>query len=383
MSQRKRILVLVDWYLPGFKAGGPIRSVANIVNHLRDKFDFSIITSDTDLQEEKPYDTIQSDEWLQVSPHVKVHYISKSKMTSANLKMLMLEQQADVIYLNSMFSRFFTILPLRIRNRYLPNRRVVIAPRGMLGKGALDIKPLKKKIFLSFAKITGLYKNVRWHASSEHEAEEIRDVFGKNVSVNIALNLTAKRELVLQSRAKESGKVKAVFLSRISTKKNLDGTLRILAMLPSQYKVDFDIYGPVEDEVHWETCRQLMHNMPEHIHVEYKGAVENDEVNDILNRYHLSILLTFNENFGHSIIESMAAGCPVLISDQTPWKDLASRHAGWEYPVKEEDDILKSLIHVADMDQQEFNLWSRSAFSFAEKIIHDENAVEQNVKLFL
>ena len=37
------------------------------------------------------------------------------------------------------------------------------------------------------------------------------------------------------------------------------------------------------------------------------------------------------------IPESLAAGCPVLISDQTPWTEQIHQHsAGWAYPISEE-----------------------------------------------
>ena len=41
----KRILICMDWYEPGFKAGGPIRSVANIVNALKDEFESELWAS--------------------------------------------------------------------------------------------------------------------------------------------------------------------------------------------------------------------------------------------------------------------------------------------------------------------------------------------------
>ena len=43
MSSRKKILVAIDWYLPGYKAGGPIRSCASIINCLKDDFDFAVL----------------------------------------------------------------------------------------------------------------------------------------------------------------------------------------------------------------------------------------------------------------------------------------------------------------------------------------------------
>ena len=32
-----------------------------------------------------------------------------------------------------------------------------------------------------------------------------------------------------------------------------------------------------------------------------------------------------HENFGHVIVESWQNGCPVLISENTPWKNLESQ----------------------------------------------------------
>ena len=39
------------------------------------------------------------------------------------------------------------------------------------------------------------------------------------------------------------------------------------------------------------------------------------------------------ENYGHVIAEAMAAGCPVLISDQTAWRNLEEKGAGWDLPL--------------------------------------------------
>lgn len=35
-----KILTLADYYLPGYKAGGPIRTLANMVDMLGDEFKF-------------------------------------------------------------------------------------------------------------------------------------------------------------------------------------------------------------------------------------------------------------------------------------------------------------------------------------------------------
>jgi len=382
MERKKKILVFTDWYLPGYKAGGPIQSVANIVGHLKNDFDFHIVTSDRDFLSSTRYENISVDSWNKMPDGSSVFYFSPENQTKKNLEKIILESQADVIYLNSLFSKFFTIYPLLIRNKLLPSRKVVLAPRGMLGKGALEIKSTKKKLFLLVSRITGLYSNIRWHASSDLEEEEIINKFGKSAKVQVALNLTAPRILKTEPREKSINKLKVVFISRISTKKNLDGTLKLLAKIPENYVIEFDIFGPIEDEIYWNQCKALIELMPKNITVSYKGAIKNEDVVSALQHYHLSILLTFNENFGHSIVESLAAGCMVLLSDQTPWKNLTKRKVGWDLANENVIGIQDAIIACSKMNQNEFNECSNAALAYASEIINNPTSIAQNKALF-
>ena len=61
-----RILCLTDYYLPGFKAGGPIRTLSNIVERLGEEFHFSFVTRDRDLGDVHPYINVEIDSWQKV-----------------------------------------------------------------------------------------------------------------------------------------------------------------------------------------------------------------------------------------------------------------------------------------------------------------------------
>ncbi|MBK7964605.1 MAG: glycosyltransferase [Bacteroidetes bacterium] len=382
MNHKKKILIFVDWYLPGYKAGGPIRSIANMYSHLKNDYDFRIVTSDLDLHEEIPYPLVKSDQWTKGPDGSDVLYLSKAKRNYNEIAKILKEERADFIYLNSVFSKVFTVYPLLARKRHFPVRKVILAPRGMLGAGALQIKAAKKKIFLSWMKITGLCSTIRWHASSEGESAEVKKIFGKNASTKIALNLSEGREINPIKKIKKKGEMKIAFLSRISIKKNLEGTLHLLSKTSEQYKIQFDIFGPIEDANYWSKCEVLIRSMPKHVKVNYKGAIANNQVTETLKKYHFSILLTFNENFGHSIIESMAAGCPVIISDQTPWRDLEKKLAGWDLTLKDEDKILQVLNDAAEMDEETFDIWNQSAQKFAMQIIFHPQSIQQHKELF-
>ena len=71
MANRKKILVFIDWFLPGYKAGGPIRSMANMTDHLQD-FDFFVVTRNTDYTDTNPYASVKSDQWNKLSENVSV-----------------------------------------------------------------------------------------------------------------------------------------------------------------------------------------------------------------------------------------------------------------------------------------------------------------------
>src|SRR5689334_10638269 len=98
----RRILTIVDWYLPGYKAGGPIRTVSNLVRLLSSKFDFYVLTSDRDFGDHKAYDGVKTECW-EVLDGARIFY--SNHLSLRNLRRRITEVQPDVIYLNSFFSR--------------------------------------------------------------------------------------------------------------------------------------------------------------------------------------------------------------------------------------------------------------------------------------
>lgn len=382
MPQRRKILVLVDWYLPGFKAGGPIRSVANIVQALKDEFEFSIVTRDTDYLETSPYKNVESDKWLQLGDGTRVWYFSSASLNRTGLRRLLESETYDAVYLNSFFSFYFSLLPLYLLKRTLKSKaRIILAPRGMLASNALSIKKHKKKIFLTFAKLLGLHDGIAWHASSQLEEQEIRAVFPA-ANVKVALNIPSSEKVSLQPRIKSGGEIRLFFLSRIAIKKNLHAAIEAVCAVGDRYKVQFDIYGPVDEAHYWEQCKAIIDKAPAHVKIEYKGSLDNNIVHDTLSKYHFMLFPTLNENYGHVILESLSSGCPVIVSDQTPWRDLEAKKAGWDIRLNDHDAFVAVIEKCAAMPQAEFEEWSESAFAYSLRFLHNEATLQQNKELF-
>jgi glycosyltransferase involved in cell wall biosynthesis len=234
---------------------------------------------------------------------------------------------------------------------------------------------------------TGLYRRLLWQASSQYEADDIRQVlqrFGLDHDpvIHVAPNLPPKLALTqgLQRPEKRSGAARILFLSRIARMKNLSYALALLQNIKGE--VIFDMYGPLEDETYWQECRQIIDTLPDNVQVSYRGAVTADQVQETLASYHAFLLPTLGENFGHVLLEALAAGCPVITSDRTPWRGLAERQAGWDLPLEHPEMFVAAIQQIVDMDQTAWNRWSEGARQVAHDFIHDPAILEANRQLF-
>jgi glycosyltransferase involved in cell wall biosynthesis len=377
------VITLVDYYLPGYKAGGPIQSLANMVDRLGDEFQFKIVTANRDFDDIKPYPGIKANNWNRVG-NADVFYMSQKKRSLRGFKKILCSTEYDVLYVNSFFSPHFTIEPLMLRRlRLIPNRPLVIAPRGEFSPGALGFKSLKKRVYLWAAKAFGIYHGAVWQASSEIEEADIRRWFGKVVPVAIAPNLPPvvhSADELPPKNEKNKGCVKIVFLSRISRKKNLDDALKMLKRLKG--KVDFNIYGPIDDKAYWTECQKIIGGLPENVEVRYCRSVEHDKVGVVMREHDFFFLPTLGENFGHVILEALCAGCPILISDQTPWLNLEEKGVGWDLPLSKPEMFQDVLQRCVDMNNDEYVKWSERAKSYGLQVTKHDGVVEQNRKLF-
>jgi len=377
----KTILSFIDWYSPGYKAGGTVRAFSNMLSFLNKDFVFYIVTRNNDYTETKPYPNIQANTWTTVEKNIHVFYASPDYICHSNWKEIIRNTPYDMIYFHGIFSYWFSILPL-VLNRRHHKRDVLIAAHGMLGDHAFNVKSLKKNVFLQLIKISGLYKHVVFHAANTEEASDIRKRAGSSVQIKIADELPMNKELRLgECPNKEKDKLKLVYLGRISPEKNLKFGLEILNEFKSG-EISLDIIGPVYNESYWQECKTIIDSLPKQISVVYRGSLHADEVMNALQKYHALFLPSNGENFGHAILESMMAGRPVIISDQTPWKDLQSNGAGFDCSLSDTRSFEKAIQLMLDQNQKEYNSLVQSTSQYIQSYINNPTGLRENINLF-
>ena len=79
----------------------------------------------------------------------------------------------------------------------------------------------------------------------------------------------------------------------------------------------------------------------------------------------------------------MLAGCPVLISDQTPWQELENEGVGWSLPLNCIDSFKQILSKCIEMDQDTHSALSNKSRLYALRCIGNTGIIEQNRKMFL
>lgn len=385
MPDRPVVLIFTRHYLPGFRAGGPIRSIANLVERLGDEFEFRIVTSDRDMGDAAKYPRVTGGEWFQVGKGY-VRYVDTRALSLLALRRFVEQTPHDLIYLNSFFDPWFTIRVLI--NRKLARTRgapIVIAPRGEFSAGALALGRAKKSLYLSTSRMVGLYAGLHWQASTEHELEEIRRALGrvaeKRIRVARDLSQAVAGEGIEWLERPARSPLRVCFLSRISPKKNLDFCLRVLSRV--EVPLVFSVYGPIESDSYWNECKALISGLPEHIRIVHEGEVRPTDVVSTLARHDLFFFPTRGENFGHVIHEALRAGLPTLTSDQTPWRDLASKGVGWTIPLQDMQGYVDAIEEVAAWTPKQSRECFERVRRYVKSVDLDEELVSSNRRIFL
>ncbi|MBA3657274.1 MAG: glycosyltransferase [Gemmatimonadaceae bacterium] len=385
MNRRPIFLTFADYYLPGYKAGGPIRAISNIVNAFSDVFQFDIVTRDRDLGDEQSYPGVAPDSWKSLD-NARVLYLSQQRLSAVGLLELIRRHSFDVIYLNSFFSTIAVRILVLRRMGFLGSAPVILAPRGEFASSALRFKRLRKRIYLEFARMMRLTEGVTWQASSQHEVADIQNVWalGAGESPTVVLTPEMLSGKGFQStphiKAKVAGRLDAAIVLRISDNKNLDGALKLLAGVGGEMALS--IYGPVESPSYWAECERLIEKLPGNLKVSYHGPVAHEKVREILSEKDLFFFPSLGENFGHAIIEALEAGCPVLVSDRTPWRKLKEHGVGWDVPLERPDEFRSVLEQMIAMGPDEHAQMSANAIKYVSSVARNPEILESNRRLF-
>jgi len=378
MVERKyKILCMMGCYRPGNDATGPTQSLRAMMLTLKDFAQFYVIGTQTRAERQADTDTYSHwiDDGICLTKRLPVKF-----STTRGLKQSLDREEFDCAFLAGFFDREVTIPALlMLGGQSAPP--IILSPRGEFAHSALSHGRSKKQLYLKLTKLSGLTRNIWFHSTADHETADIERTKLPKHGILQAANIAKYFPLPERvSPITSDPALKLAFLGRVSPVKNLPYALNVLSQLTMP--IDYDIYGPIVDTQHWQECETLISKLPNHIRVRSMGAIANTEVPKTIAEYDAMFLPSQGENFGHAIHESLMSGIPVIISDQTPWRDLARHKAGWDLSLSTPKGFVDCIEALTEFKAGQRQNWRSAARNFAEKALESSNAVKDTISMF-
>jgi glycosyltransferase involved in cell wall biosynthesis len=123
--------------------------------------------------------------------------------------------------------------------------------------------------------------------------------------------------------------------------------------------------------------------MPGNIQVRYLGSVPHSEILGIFASHDVFFFPTLAENNGYVILEALLAGCPVLLSDRTPWRGLESIGAGKDLSLANPDAFRLALEELASLSPEAHAEMRRRAQAYGRARLHASEDIEATRAMFL
>lgn len=390
-----KILHITASYKPAYVYGGPIYSVGALCEELCRDFD----SAQSDIGFDSPFDSAQEDmaqpdrvevyttlangkEELpyqngesKIVDGVKVTYFKRLTKDHSHFSPSLLShlwrnaKEFDIIHIHSWWNLVSMGAVIVCLCRGI---KLIISPRGMLGDYTLS-KP--KAIF---HQLIGKYllRKCNFHATTTMEAEEIaKQVFDGKVEVVdlmktryesqgarqkkddnkifiIHNSVKLPEDLPVKTRVFD-GSLKLIFLSRIHHKKGIELMLDALALVNFPFKLS--IVGEGEPD-YVESLKSKAESLKLNEKINWVGAVYGEEKYQLLANHDAFILPSYNENFANVVIEAIAVGTPVLLSDKVGLKDYVREHDfGLIFKLDELEASLKKAYSLFTENKLHFN----------------------------
>jgi glycosyltransferase involved in cell wall biosynthesis len=259
----------------------------------------------------------------------------------------------DLVHVHALFS--YAALPAAwaARRAGIP---YVVRPLGTLSRwGMAERHPRLKRLSLALVERRILRGAACVHYTSEAERLEAAElgIDGRSAVVPLGVALGRFDPLPprgwLEARAPHlAGRPVALFLSRLDRKKGLELLLEAVALAKARGTPLALVVAGTGDRGLEARLRGEAARLGIERDVVWAGFVTGEEQLAVLAAADLFVLPSHSENFGVSVVEAMACGLPVVVSDQVGiHREIAEAGAGLVVPCRA-DALAEALMRLGE-----------------------------------
>ena len=332
--------------LPSHYALGPAETCENVASALSKYARITIISVGTDRLTGAKIDASMLSKDQQTRPFARI-FIPNDMLLFPRLFRYIAKGKGPLV-LHCLFDYRFVLVAFCFA--ILVGRKPIFHfPHGMLLDAVFEHNRFLKTVFCWVYRLTNVGVRVTHIASSKLEERDIRRRLGPRASVYVIPQVTS---LPPEFRnASPRGRIpneplQVCFVGRVCKQKNLIYAIEILSKL--DFQISMDVIGSIEDEAYFYLCKEKIRGLPGNIQGDVRGPLERSELLKRLPNYDILFAPTLGENHGHSILEALGVGLPVLISDLCPWTDINDFGGGWSFPLSKRSlfaDALRKAFH--------------------------------------
>ncbi|WP_293298998.1 XrtY-associated glycosyltransferase XYAG1 [Pedobacter sp. UBA4863] len=224
--------------------------------------------------------------------------------------------------------------------------KVILSPRGMLTNYSLSNKNSKFKDAIHLLLGKRLLKYCHIHATSTKERIDIEQIC-ENKGISIIPNFVHFPATTTVKTTGESS-FKILYLSRIEEKKGIE--LLFNALTDLNFKYTLTVIG-TGNPSYITQLKALSTELGIEQHINWLGKIDGEDKFTYIHSHDLFVLTSYNENFANVVIESLAMGTPVLISEHVGLVSyIQENDLGWI--CKTEIKSIAQNISMAFLDKE-------------------------------
>ena len=336
-----RICLVSHSFYPATCYGGPIFSTYELCKKLA-KLGFKVYVSTTNANCSKSLN-VKVNKFIKLEDNFFVKYY-KEQLTyylsiSLILNLYKDIKKSDVIYIQYIFH--YTV-PLALFFSWIFNKRIIICPRASLSPWGLKWKGFLsksfKKLWINFF-IKPFANFVTWHGCSKIEITDIKNQFPKakyfelSDGIDIDSFKNSKKisyhQLIDKYVNKKFDNISDIIFSmgRLHKIKGYDNLIKSFALLLKEKPNSKLLIAGSGDTYKYELI-SLIKKLRLENSVFLVGQLNDEEKKEVLSSCSIFALASHVESFGMVVLESLASGTPVVVSDKTIWKNVNEQKCG-------------------------------------------------------
>ena len=188
----------------------------------------------------------------------------------------------------------------------------------------------------------------RIFAAGEDQKQRITDIYGASPDIIKIIGTGYNNELFYDRKLRvKDGKVRLIFAGKIAEKKGVMSLLRSMSLLPEELKkrIELRLAGGAGNKEEYEEIIKLSKACP--VKVKFPGKLSQEELAELYSRSDIFVLPSYFDSIPLSMVEALACGLRVVISDLPGLKDWADKS------IKNADIIYVPMPAMRDADEPE------------------------------